>query len=96
MKIGTGETMQEATEKPWTKTDLVLAAGETGQTVNTGFRYALLTFPPASDGNPDRIKASAQLVYYPVVYRGAFDRSDPELTRMWYVGAYTAHLNMRG
>jgi hypothetical protein len=96
VKIGTGETMEEATGKPWSKSDLVLAAGESGQTaVNTGFRYALLTFPPASDSGPERIKVSAQLVYYPVVYRGAFDCSDPELTRMWYVGAYTAHLNMQ-
>jgi hypothetical protein len=33
--------------------------------------------------------------YYPVQYWGTFDCSDPVLTRIWYVGAYTAHLCMQ-
>ena len=33
--------------------------------------------------------------YYPVKYRGAFACSDPLLTKIWYTGAYTAHLCMQ-
>ena len=33
--------------------------------------------------------------YYPVEYKGSFACSDDLLTRIWYMGAYTAHLCMQ-
>jgi hypothetical protein len=37
----------------------------------------------------------ADHLYYPVEYEGSFDCSDPLLTKIWYTGAYTAHLCMQ-
>ena len=34
-------------------------------------------------------------IYYPVKYLGSFETSDPELNRIWEVGAYTSHLCMQ-
>ncbi|MDR3707432.1 MAG: alpha-L-rhamnosidase C-terminal domain-containing protein [Capsulimonadaceae bacterium] len=64
-------------------------------TTITGARYALLTFPPAGNGSAERIGISFDHVYYPVTYNGSFDCSGERLTRMWYTGAYTAHLCMQ-
>ena len=60
----------------------------------SAFRYAHLLFPSATQG-PLRLRVTVDHKYYPVQYRGTFDCSDPLLTRIWYTGAYTAHLCMQ-
>jgi alpha-L-rhamnosidase len=37
----------------------------------------------------------AEVIYYPVAYKGSFESSDPLLNRIWETGAYTAHLCMQ-
>jgi hypothetical protein len=37
----------------------------------------------------------AEVIYYPVEYKGSFESSDPTLNRIWETGAYTAHLCMQ-
>jgi hypothetical protein len=75
---------------PWT---LTLAGAESQATPYTAFRYALLSFP----GNEavQITRAVCDFKYYPVKYKGSFSCSDPLLTRIWYTGAYTAHLCMQ-
>lgn len=86
LTIGTGESTGEVLEKPWTTT--------TGTTSpNTALRYATVTVPRET-GRID-LRARMDHIYYPVRYRGKFDCSDPLLTRVWYTGAYTAHLCMQ-
>lgn len=91
--VGTGESAEEAIEKPWTKTDLTLDGRSTGATTYTALRYATLVF---AAGTP-RVDLNVTLdhLYYPVEYRGSFSCSDPLLTKIWYTGAYTAHCCMQ-
>lgn len=86
LTLGTGESTGEALNKPWTTT-----SGTTSP--NTALRYVTVTVP----GQQDHIDLRARLdhIYYPVRYRGSFDCSDPLLTKVWYTGAYTAHLCMQ-
>lgn len=86
LTLGTGESTGEALNQPWTTTN-----GFT--TPYTALRYVTVTVPsPESRIN---LKAQMDHLYYPVRYRGSFDCSDPLLTRVWYTGAYTAHLCMQ-
>ncbi len=72
---------------------LSLAGTEPASTPYTAFRYAKLTF---ADQTPVEItRVICDHKYYPVQYLGSFDCSDPLLTRIWYTGAYTAHLCMQ-
>jgi alpha-L-rhamnosidase len=75
---------------PWT---LTLHGSDVQTTPYTAFRYALITFP----GNQPvtLTQADCDFKYYPVRYQGTFACSDPLLTRIWYTGAYTAHLCMQ-
>ncbi len=75
---------------PWL---LTLNGAEVQTTPYTAFRYALLTFP--GEQPVTLTKADCDFKYYPVEYKGAFACSDPLLTRIWYTGAYTAHLCMQ-
>ena len=75
---------------PWL---LTLHGSEVQTTPYTAFRYALLTFP--GDRPVALSRVDCDFKYYPVEYKGAFDCSDPLLTRIWYTGAYTAHLCMQ-
>jgi hypothetical protein len=59
----------------------------------TAFRYAKLVFTGSEPVELTRVVCDHK--YYPARYRGAFDCSDPLLTRIWYTGAYTAHLCMQ-
>ncbi len=60
----------------------------------TGMRYARVVFL-ASD-RPMRVRSvTAEMVYYPVDHRGSFECSDPVLTRIWDVSAYTLHACMQ-
>ena len=72
---------------------LTLAGDEPVSTPYSGFRYARITFPENTPVELTRIICDHK--YYPVQYWGTFNCSDPLLTRIWYVGAYTAHLCMQ-
>ncbi len=94
----TGETREECfhdepaldNRGPWT---LTLSASDIATTPYTAFRYALLVFPSRQAATLTRLDCDHK--YYPVTYRGAFACSDPLLTKIWYAGAYTAHLCMQ-
>jgi hypothetical protein len=75
---------------PWS---LTLDGSTVQTTPDTAFRYALLTF--TGDQAVTLTKADCDFKYYPVHYRGSFACSDPLLTKLWYAGAYTAHLCMQ-
>ncbi len=55
------------------------------------FRYVYI----APESGVDVADASMLYEYAPVEYRGTFKCSDPELNRIWDVGAYTMHLTTR-
>lgn len=96
--VSTGETFAEAMELvnknfsgPWR---FVVETGKEIQTPNTAFRFAAIIVAAASE--PVLIDAIvSDVTYYPVNYAGSFDCSDPLLTRLWYVGAYTVHICMQ-
>ena len=98
VRVTTGETVAELTHAepaldnsgPY---DLILAAGSPSTTPYSAFRYVLLVFPSRQAATLTQIDCDHK--YYPVAYKGAFDCSDPLLTKIWYAGAYTAHLCMQ-
>jgi len=73
--------------------ELTLSQTKAAATAYSAFRYALLTFSGAQPVTLTRVVCDQK--YYPVRYKGAFDCADPLLTRIWYAGAYTAHLCMQ-
>jgi hypothetical protein len=70
-------------------TALTLAGTESVGTHYSAFRYALLRFPGHTPATLTAVTLDHK--YYPVAYKGSFSCSDPLLTRIWYIGAYTAH-----
>ncbi len=72
---------------------ITLAGKEPASTPYSAFRFARLVFTGTGPVELTRIICDHK--YYPVQYRGSFDCSDALLTRIWYVGAYTAHLCMQ-
>lgn len=98
VQVGTGESEQEAILAPWGGQRTVkLVPGTTVFTSYSAFRYVQLVFPPATTSAPApiRLRVTVDHKYYPVQYRGSFACSDPLLTKLWYMGAYTAHLCMQ-
>jgi len=92
--IGTGESRGEALHKPWGGVHILhLVKGKNESTPYSAFRYATVAFEGPGIIRLNRLRLDFK--YYPVHYRGAFDCSDPMLTRIWYTGAYTAHLCMQ-
>ena len=92
--IGTGESRGEALHGPWGGVHtLNLADGKTQSTPYSAFRYATVSFKGSGPIKLNELRLDFK--YYPVQYRGAFACSDPLLTRIWYTGAYTAHLCMQ-
>ncbi len=92
--IGTGESKGEAIHSPWGGWHLLsLRAGSTAATPWSAFRYAVIKFTGQGPFHLSQLRLDFD--YYPVQYRGAFDCSDPLLTKLWYTGAYTAHLCMQ-
>ena len=89
--IGTGESAQEAVNSPWTHQIVTTVKGKESYSPYSAFRYVCLTF----SGEPRPVKIYLDHDYYPVAYKGSFDCSDPLLTKIWYTGAYTAHLCMQ-
>ncbi|MDR0893602.1 MAG: alpha-rhamnosidase [Mediterranea sp.] len=55
------------------------------------FRYVYITH----DAGVQLPAASMQYEYLPETYRGSFRCDDPEVNRIWDVGAYTMHLTTR-
>jgi alpha-L-rhamnosidase len=100
LTVTTGETPEECTHAepaldnhgPWSLT--LDGDGEPATTPYTAFRYARLQIP-AGQGDVRLTRIVCDHKYYPVTYRGSFDCSDPLLTKIWYAGAYTAHLCMQ-
>ncbi|HZO88597.1 MAG TPA: alpha-L-rhamnosidase C-terminal domain-containing protein [Chthonomonadaceae bacterium] len=96
--VGTGESREEAINAPWGGVHrLELANGSKAATPYSAFRYAKLTFVPGPGAQQTQAITSVLCdhLYYPVQYKGAFACSDNLLTRIWYTGAYTAHLCMQ-
>lgn len=59
----------------------------------SAFRYARLGFFGTQPYTLTGVTLDHK--YYPVQYKGSFACSDPILTKLWYTGAYTAHLCMQ-
>ena len=94
VSIGTGESRGEALDHPWQGYhQLQLTADKTQSTPYSAFRYATISFNGPGPIHINLLRLDFK--YYPVVYRGAFDCSDPLLTKIWYTGAYTTHLCMQ-
>jgi len=94
VQVATGESREECLKSPWGGPHLLTcdAAGKAASPYSA-FRYAKLSF----FGTQPYTLTSVTLdhKYYPVQYKGSFACSDPLLTKLWYTGAYTAHLCMQ-
>ena len=98
MIITTGESAEECVhEEPALDNSgpfkLILAGANPAVTPYSAFRYARISFP--SNVALEITHIIFDHKYYPVQYWGSFDCSDSLLTRIWYAGAYTAHLCMQ-
>ncbi len=94
VQVATGESREECLKSPWGGPHLLTcdAAGK-GVSPYSAFRYARLNFFGAQPYTLTGVTLDHK--YYPVQYKGSFACSDPLLTRLWYTGAYTAHLCMQ-
>ena len=105
VRIRFGESVSEAMSEIGTETnatndharrDMVVEIGRMSMTPagETGFRFVRLDLE-----EPDAFLSlktvCAMFIYKDVPYLGSFSCSDPLLTRIWDVGAYTVHLNMQ-
>ena len=90
-----GESKGEALNGPWQgPQDMQINPGQIGTGRQSAYRFAKVMFT----GGPPVFQIRfirCDMIYYPVHYEGSFNCSDPLLTRIWYVGAYTAHLCMQ-
>jgi len=96
--VTTGESAEECVhEEPALDNSgpfkLTLTGTNPVSTPYSAFRYARISFPSNVPLEITRIVCDHK--YYPVQYWGSFDCSDPLLKRIWYTGAYTAHLCMQ-
>ena len=94
VQVATGESREECLRSPWGGPHL-LTCDTRGKAASpySAFRYAKLSFLGA---RPTTLTGAAlDFKYYPVQYKGSFACSDPLLTKLWYTGAYTAHLCMQ-
>jgi alpha-L-rhamnosidase len=89
-----GESEAEASMQPYLGVDPVyLPAHGTAYGPKSAFRYAIVRL---TRGRDTRFRSiSLDGIAYPVKYQGSFESSDPELNKMWAIGAYTAHLCMQ-
>lgn len=89
-----GESESEATIEPYLGIDPVyIPAHGTAYGPKSAFRYAIVRFVGGRDTSFRAIRLDG--IAYPVKYQGSFESSDPELNKMWMIGAYTAHLCMQ-
>jgi alpha-L-rhamnosidase len=96
--VTTGESAEECVHEELALDNsgpfkLTLMGKDPAATPYSAFRYARISFPSNSQMEITRIVCDHK--YYPVQYWGSFDCSDSLLTRIWYAGAYTAHLCMQ-
>ncbi|MCA1595632.1 MAG: hypothetical protein LC772_04305 [Chloroflexi bacterium] len=91
-----GESEDEARLGPYTGVQKIsIPPGAVGAGIDSAFRYAVVTVVSGPPSGALIRRVRLNMDYYPVTYRGSFDCSDPLLTRIWYTGAYTAHLCMQ-
>jgi len=89
-----GESEAEATLQPYLGTDPVyLPPHRTAYGPKSAFRYAIIRFTGGRSTRFRTIRLDG--IGYPVEYRGSFASSDPQLDRLWWIGANTAHLCMQ-
>ncbi len=89
-----GESEAEALNEPYLGIDPVyIPAHGTAYGPKSAFRYAIVRFVGGRDTQFKAIRLDG--IAYPVKYQGSFESSDPELNKMWTIGAYTAHLCMQ-
>lgn len=89
-----GESLPEAINEPYLGIDPVyIPAHGTAYGPKSAFRYAIVRFVGGRDTQFKAIRLDG--IAYPVKYQGSFESSDPELNKMWTIGAYTAHLCMQ-
>jgi hypothetical protein len=93
VQVATGESREECLKSPWGGPHLLTLADGKAASPYSAFRYARVSFFGKSPFKISRLMLDYK--YYPVRYRGSFDCSDPLLTKLWYMGAYTAHLCMQ-
>jgi len=93
ISAGTGESFEEASQKG--PSLIHLLPGQVSYTPYSAFRYVKLIFPKSKFSGPIRFQIEADHKYYPVQYKGGFSCSDPLITKIWFTGAYTAHLCMQ-
>jgi hypothetical protein len=98
LSITTGESLQECDHAEPALDNhgpfaLTLAGTDPASTPYTAFRFAKLQYSGSKPIDLNRVRFDFK--YYPVQYKGSFNCSDPLLTRIWYTGAYTAHLCMQ-
>ena len=89
-----GESEAEAFMQPYLGVDPVyLPPMGTAYGPKSAFRYAIIRFTGGRDTRFRSIRLDG--IAYPVKYEGSFESSDPQLNKMWAIGAYTAHLCMQ-
>jgi hypothetical protein len=95
VEVQYGESVEEALSNPYLgATEIYVPPFGTAYGPKSAFAYALIRFLGGS--SPLRFKAiDADYIYYPVRQMGSFESSDPEVNKIWQVGAYTAHLCMQ-
>jgi alpha-L-rhamnosidase len=95
VSVAYGESIEELDHDPYLGTNVLrLPLHGTGHGPKSAFRYARIRF--LAGGPVLRFRAiHLEDIYYPVQYEGSFESSDPQLNRIWEVGAYTAHLCMQ-
>jgi len=95
--IAVGESLEELNSPYHDGQKIVTTKGGTSSTDYTAFRYAKISFPVIQ--GMANVKTYTEMDidhdFYPVEYGGSFECSDPRLTKIWYTGAYTAHLCMQ-
>jgi hypothetical protein len=96
--VTTGESLQECTHQEPTLDNhgpfpITLLGTQPSSTPYTAFRYVRLEYNGTKPLHLTQVRCDFK--YYPVKYRGSFSCSDSLLTRIWYTGAYTAHLCMQ-
>jgi hypothetical protein len=95
LEIQYGESVEEALSNPYLgANEIDVPPYGTAYGPKSAFSYAVVRFLGGS--SPLRLKAvDVDFIYYPVRQTGSFECSDPEVNRIWQVGAYTAHLCMQ-
>ncbi len=89
-----GESEAETMRDPYLGIDPVyLPPHGTAYGPKSAFRYAIVRFTGGRETAFRAIRLDG--IAYPVKYQGSFESSDPELNKMWTIGANTAHLCMQ-